>query len=163
MKKIKKKNLSEKNKTEKSLDLLQKNQPEISGGQDLINRNTEKDGTLGMRELSIQNVGYNSLPVYDSDLSMDLRTHLQSLRAAQSESMNLLDNTTMHLHGLMHSVATNSNPSNTPPEQATKMLVRNTVDLARELHKSMRLKLDTVKALHKISKDISETEKDKNK
>lgn len=36
------------------------------------------------------------------------------------------------------------------------LVVKQTVEVARELHKSMRLKLDTVRVLHKISKDIGE-------
>lgn len=92
--------------------------------------------------------------------STDLKGHLSNLREASSGSMNLLDNTTQHLHDLMITVASDAKEAN--PENAwardNVLAVKQVVDVSRQLANVMRLKLDTVKALHKISLDIAKTE-----
>lgn len=140
--------------------LIQKNmQSERENGEKITTTIIEKPGTPGTKELSTPKEESSSLVVSNTDRSMGLREHLASLRTAQSGSMNLLDSTTQHLHGLMMSVAEEAKNSRDDVRAWARdntLVIRQTVDLARELTKSMRLKLDTVKALHKISKDIGD-------
>lgn len=138
-----------------------KRQDEKLSGLAKTSQNTENSVTHGISESKTQSEA-NNLPVAsETGRSMVLRDHLETLRTASSESMNLLDDTTLHLHGLMKQVAEDSKDltEQRPWAKDNVLVVKQTVEVARELHKSMRLKLDTVKALHKISKDIDESNK----
>jgi hypothetical protein len=130
--------------------------PEKSNGAEITENDTEPNGKPGTTALSTR-AEKNSLPVERSTgRSTDLKEHLTTLREASSDSMNLMDSSISHLHGLMISVADEQIEKNPERHWAKDnvLVVTQTVNIARELHKSMRLKLDTVRALHKISLDI---------
>lgn len=132
---------------------------EKQNGAERIKTDLEPSGMPGTKELKIQSEDNSSKTVSVIDRSMGLREHLENLREAQSESMNLIDSTTEHLHGLMMQVAEEAEKSKSDVRAWARdnhLVVKQTVEVARELHKSMRLKLDTVRVLHKISKDIGE-------
>lgn len=121
---------------------------------------TESDGMPGTKELNTLSAD-NNLPVaFAIGRSMGLREHLENLREAQSGSMNLIDDTTLHLHGLMKQVSEESKEMQNSERHWARdntLVVKQTVEIARRLHNTMRLKLDTVKALHKISTDIAKS------
>lgn len=119
---------------------------------------SEDNGTPGTSEQNLPTVKANSLQESNTGRSTDLKEHLKNLREASSQSMNLLDSTTEHLHGLMKGLGKNSeeaNPMKADPYR-NQMVINQTVNVANQLHKAMKLKLDTVKVLHKISTDIGD-------
>lgn len=141
----------------------QNTMPEKQSGPERTKQDLEQAGTPGTKELSTQSGDNSSKAVSVIDRSMGLREHLETLREAQSESMNLIDSTTSHLHGLMMSVAEDAKKNKDDVRSWARdntLVVKQTVEVARELHKSMRIKLDTVRALHKISNDIAKDGKD---
>ncbi len=125
-------------------------------GREKTKRDSGQTGTPGTTELSTQSEVSNSQAVSVIDPSMDLRDHLATLRMASSESMNYIDSTTTRLHELMISVGESLKTNEHRAWANDNVLaVKQTVDISRQLNNTMRLKLDTVKMLHKISRDIS--------
>lgn len=157
-------NGEKKTRSDQLIDIKNKNLSTIKeepNGVVKIEIGSEPNGMLGMIESKTLNGGSSLPAVSATDRFMGLRDHLESLRQAQSGSMNLLDSTTQHLHDLMMSVGEEAkkDEEKRPWARDNSLAVKQTVDVVRQLHNVMRLKLDTVKALHKISKDIDVEDK----
>lgn len=129
---------------------------EESSGEEETESELENKTTPGTKELSIPK--QPSAAVSKQDRSMDLKEHLRNLREASSHSMNLLDSTNQHLSDLMNELKDNYKERNVERADPyrNKEVITQTVSLANQLHKNMKLKLDTVKVLHKISTDIGD-------
>lgn len=130
---------------------------EKSNGAEKTKHDSEPVGMRGTSELSTPNVEHN-LPVeFETGRSMGLREHLRNLREANYKSMNYLDSMTEQLHGLMNEAGERESQPYAFPER-----INTIVGVARQLQNVMRLKLDTIKTFHLISKDIEESDGKRN-
>lgn len=110
----------------------------------------------GTTKPNTPNESSNLPAVSETVRSTDFTQHLESLREESSDSMNLIDSTNAHLHELMKDLQEQQKQRN--PERAdpyrNKEMIQQTVSLASQLHRNLKLKVDTLKMLHKIASDL---------